>query len=237
MSRILFIAIIFITIISCKPDEVNTIEEPETTTLQETINIQEKAAISSIGVTLSPKAKEEVATWEKYQLIETRIQRYQSITKSEAMQNSEELYLLIEDASDTIDVQILDRPDVKMRFNVMYNHAFRLHDMMSITSISEAEVMNEVTRLLDSYSALNDKINVVYKIYEYKNTFGIAELDTAIFAGKGNMLSDEELPKKEELIRSDQSKNNPNRLQPSNQKKLKKNGRLKLKESTPIKEK
>ncbi|MDC9722668.1 MAG: hypothetical protein PSN34_07825 [Urechidicola sp.] len=231
MSRILIIAIIFITIISCKPDVENTIEEPET------ISLQEKATISSIGITLSPKSNEEVATWEKYQLIETKMQRYQSITKSEAMQNSEELSLLIEDASDTIDVKILDRPDVKMRFNVMYNHALRLNDMLTITNITEDEVMAEVTRLLDAYSALNDKINVVFKIYEYKNTFGIYELDTAIFAGKGNMLSDDEMPKNEELIRSDKSKNNPNRLQPSNQKKLKKNGRLKLKEPTQIKEK
>ncbi len=231
MSRILFIAIIFITIVSCKPDTKNIIDEPET------INIQEKATISSIGITLSPKAKKEVVNWEKYQLIETKMQRYQSITKSEAMQNAEELFLLIKDASDTIDVKILDRPDVKMRFNVMYNHAFRLHDMMSITSILEDEVMNEVTRLLDAYSALNDKINVVYKIDEYKNSFGNIELDTVIFAGKENILSDKELPKKEELIRSDKSKDNTNQLQPSSQKKLKKNGRIKLKKSELIKEK
>ena len=229
MSRILFIAIIFVTIISCKPDVENIIEEPETITLQE------KATISSIGITLSPKSKEEVATWEKYQLIETRIQRYQSITKSEAMQNAMELSLLIEDASDTIDVQILNRPDVKMRFNVMYNHAFRLHDMMSITSISEDEVMNEVTKLLDAYSALNDKINVVYKIYEYKNTFGSAELDTAIFAGKRNMLSDDEIPKKEELIHSDKPKVKSRRMQPVNGEVTKKNKKEPFKKSSRLK--
>ena len=229
MSRILFIAIIFVTIISCKPDVENIIEEPETITLQE------KATISSIGITLSPKSKEEVATWEKYQLIETRIQRYQSITKSEAMQNAMELSLLIEDASDTIDVQILNRPDVKMRFNVMYNHAFRLHDMMSITSISEDEVMNEVTKLLDAYSALNDKINVVYKIYEYKNTFGSAELDTAIFAGKRNMLSDDKIPKKEELIHSDKPKVKSRRMQPVNGEVTKKNKKEPFKKSSRLK--
>ncbi|MFK5878479.1 MAG: hypothetical protein QM478_03165 [Flavobacteriaceae bacterium] len=229
MSRILFIAIIFIAIISCKPDAKNSIEESET------INFQEKTAISSIGITLSPKAKKEVVTWEKYQLIETKMQRYQSITKSEAMQNSEELYLLIEDASDTIDVKILDRPDVKMRFNVMYNHAFRLHDMMSITSISEDEVITEVTRLLDAYSSLNDKINVVYKIDEYKNSFGNVELDTAIFAGKGNLLSDEEMPEKEELIRSDKSKSKQSRIQPVNKELVKKNKKVPFKKSNRLK--
>lgn len=229
MNRILFIAIIFITIISCKPDVENIIEEPETITLQE------KATISSIGITLSPKSKEEVATWEKYQLIETRLQRYQSITKSEAMHNAKELSLLIEDASDTIDVHILDRPDVKMRFNVMYNHALRLNDMISITSITEDEVMTEVTRLLDAYSALNDKINVVYKIYEYKNTFGITELDTAIFAGKGIMLSDDEMPKKEELIRTDKPKVKSRRMQPVNGEVTKKNKKGPFKKSSRLK--
>ena len=229
MSRTLFIAIIFITIISCKPDAENIIEETET------IALQEKATISSIGITLSPKAKEEVATWEKYQLIETKMQRYQSITKSEAMQNSEELYLLIEDASDTIDVKILDRLDVKMRFNVMHNHAFRLHDMLTITSITEEEVMTEVTRLLDAYSSLNDKINVVYKIEEYKNSFGITELDTAIFEGKGHMLSEDEMPKKEELIRSDKSKSKQSRIQPVNKELVKKNKKVPFKKSNRLK--
>ena len=231
MSRILFIAIIFITIISCNPDKENNIVEVET------IKLQEKATISSIGITLSPKAKKEVANWEKYQLIETKMQRYQSITKSEATQNAKELSLLIEDASDTIDVKILDRPDVKMRFNVMYNHAFRLNDMMSITSITEDEVMTEVTRLLDAYSSLNDKFNVVYKIDEYKNSFGITELDTSIFIGKGTMLSDDEMPVNKELIRSEKPKDKSNKIQLNNKETFKrsKNGSL-IKPRRPKKE-
>lgn len=231
MSRILFIATIFIAVTSCNPDKVNEIVEVETT------NLQEKATISSIGVTLSTKAKKEVANWGKYQLIETKMQRYQSVTKREAMQNAKELSLLIEDASDTIDVKILDRPDVKMRFNVLYNHAFRLHDMLSITSITEDEVMTEVTRLLDAYSSVNNKINVVYKIDEYKNSFGITELDTSIFVGKGTMLSDGEMPVNEELIRSNKSKDKPSQLQQADKKNLKKNKQTLFKESGRLKEK
>ncbi|PCI11853.1 MAG: hypothetical protein COB73_00665 [Flavobacteriaceae bacterium] len=231
MSRILFIAIIFITIISCTPDEDKKMDEVKTTTLQE------KAKVSSIGITLSPTAKKEVASWEKYQLIETKMQRYQSVTKSEALQNARDLSLLIEDVLDTIDVKILDRPDVKMRFNVLYNHAFRLHDMLSITSISEEEVMTEVTRLLDAYSAVNDKINVVYKIEEYKKSFGITELDTMMFADKSGMISGDEAPLQEELMRSDKStkkakqkpKRIPLKLKPANK------GFIKKRKSPPLK--
>lgn len=229
MNRILFIAIILITIISCNPDKENEVVEAETT------NLQEKATVSSIGITLSQKAKKEVADWEKYQLIETKMQRYQSVTKSEAMQNARELSLLIEDASDTIDVEILDRPDVKMRFNVLYNHAFRLHDMLSITSITEEEVMIEVTRLLDAYSSVNDKINVVYKIDEYKNSFGITELDTSIFIEKRTMIDDDEMLENEELIRSDKSKVKSSKIQLSNGEVTKKNKKVPFKKSNRLK--
>jgi len=229
MSRILFIAIIFISIISCTPDAENKVEEVEVATLQE------KATVSSIGITLSPKAKKELADWEKYQLIETKMQRYQSITKSEAVQNARELSLLIEDASDTIDVKILDRPDVKMRFNVLYWPAYRLHDMMSISSISEEEVMTEVTRLLDAYSSVNDKINVVYKIEEYKNSYGIIELDTAIFAGKGEMMIEEREPIREELIRSVKPEVKSSRIQPVNKELEKKNKKVPFKKSNRLK--
>jgi len=165
------------------------------------------------------------------------MQRYQSVTKSEALQNARDLSLLIEDVLDTIDVKILDRPDVKMRFNVLYNHAFRLHDMLSITSISEEEVMTEVTRLLDAYSAVNDKINVVYKIEEYKKSFGITELDTMMFADKSGMISGDEAPLQEELMRSDKStkkakqkpKRIPLKLKPANK------GFIKKRKSPPLK--
>lgn len=204
MNKILFIAFIFISIISCTPDTKNKVEEVEITSLQE------KATVSSIGVTLSPIAKKEVVNWEKYQLIETKMQRYQSVTKSEAMQNARELSLLIEDASDTIDVKLLDRPDVKMRFNVLYNHAYRLHDMLSITSISEGEVMTEVTRLLDAYSSVNDKINVVYKIEEYKNSFGVTKMDTLLLVEEG-MLSNDKILVNDAVLRSEKPKEKPKR--------------------------
>lgn len=233
MNRILFIAIIFISIISCTPDEEKKVDDIAI------INLQEKATISSIGITLSTKAKKEVADWEKYQLIETKMQRYQSITKSEAMQNARELSLLIEDASDTIDVKILDRPDLKMRFNVLYNHAFRLHDMLSITSITEDEVMIEVTRLLDAYSAVNDKINVIYKIDEYKNSFGITALDTSFFTEKEVVIMDDKMLVKEELIPSDKSKEkskkSSNKLQPAKREVVDKNKKTPFIKSNQLK--
>ncbi|MBV1887816.1 MAG: hypothetical protein KUG51_00845 [Urechidicola sp.] len=117
------------------------------------------------------------------------------------------------------------------------------HDMMAITSISEEEVMTEVTRLLDAYSSVNDKINVVYKIEEYKNSFGITEIDTAMFADKGMMMSVDEVPMQEELIKSEKSKEiaKPKSkggaviLQPANKELNKKNQKVPFKKSQRIK--
>ncbi len=175
MKRSIFLVFILIFSICCTP------EKEEVGNIEDTIEIQEDVTISSIGITLTPKAKEAIATWEDYQLVSTKMERYNKVTKTEALLNARELSTLIKTASDTIDVEKLDRLDVKIRFNVLYNHAFRLEDMERITSITEEEVMDEVTRLLDAFSALNDKINVIYTIEEYEEELDILSDNTVKF--------------------------------------------------------
>ncbi len=175
MKKIFLIIISIILFYSCNQ------ERAEETSQVDTVETQENVQISNIGIGLSETAKREVASWEEYQLLKTKIERYYKITKTEAVHNARELSELIKETSDTIAIKILDRPDVKMRFNVLYNHAFRLYDMASIPSITDDEVKSEVTGLLDAFSSVNDKINVIYKIAEYKKEFGSIVIDTTSF--------------------------------------------------------
>lgn len=191
MKYINFLAVIFIVFTSCNR------QEKTSGNIQENLEFQEDVFVNKIGVSLSAEAKKDLEFWEDYQLIDARIKPYFNINKSQALQNAEELAALILDASDTITVEELDRPDIKIRFNVMYNHAFRLQDMNSITSISEDEVKEEVYRLLEAYSALNDKINVVYKINKYKETYDKYKADTLEFVIPDE-LDDEEILEKPE---------------------------------------
>jgi hypothetical protein len=173
-KQFLYIFLITLVLTSCKP-ETNGIEDAQE--VSEVVQ-DEDATISSIGITLSPKAKQETDRWLTYQMVESKIDGYYSVTKSQALQNARELADLVKNASDTIKVEKLDRPDIKIRFNVLYNHALRLDDMSTINKISDEDVMGEVTSILDAFSSINEKINVIYKIEQYENELEITSEKT-----------------------------------------------------------
>ena len=115
------------------------------------------------------------------------MERYTSITKSQALENAKEVSLLIKKASDSIKVEVLERPDIRIRLNVLYNHSLRLSDMSTISLITDEEVSQEVENMLLAYSSINEKINVIYKIVEYEERYSddkrkvidsLAELDS-----------------------------------------------------------
>jgi hypothetical protein len=175
MNRhILYILLITVLLTSCKP-ETNGVDETEGTL---EVAQDEDATISSIGITLSTKSKQETDVWMTYQMVQSKINGYYSVTKSQALQNARELADLVKNASDSIKIKKLDRPDIKIRFNVLSNHALRLDDMSTINKISDDEVMNEVTSILNAFSAINEKINVIYKIEQYEEELEITSEKT-----------------------------------------------------------
>ena len=175
MNRhILYILLITVLLTSCKP-ETNGVDETEGAL---EVAQDEDATISSIGITLSTKSKQETDVWMTYQMVQSKINGYYSVTKSQALQNARELADLVKNASDSIKIKKLDRPDIKIRFNVLSNHALRLDDMSTINKISDDEVMNEVTSILNAFSAINEKINVIYKIEQFEEELEITSEKT-----------------------------------------------------------
>jgi|TARA_B110000908_G_scaffold120476_1_gene141184 hypothetical protein len=166
--------LITVLLTSCKP-ETNGVDETEGAL---EVAQDEDATISSIGITLSTKSKQETDVWMTYQMVQSKINGYYSVTKSQALQNARELADLVKNASDSIKIKKLDRPDIKIRFNVLSNHALRLDDMSTINKISDDEVMNEVTSILNAFSAINEKINVIYKIEQYEEELEITSEKT-----------------------------------------------------------
>ena len=147
--------------VSCKPNKTDV---PLETTSSEII---QEVNISSIGVVLSPEARKLTEDWLKYQDVKSKIENYSKVTRSEALQNAKELSDLVIDVSDTIDLKMLDRPDMKIRFNVLNNHVLRLDDMSTIPTITDEEVESEVSKLLSAFSSINEKINTLIKIDEF----------------------------------------------------------------------
>ena len=110
-------------------------------------------------VGLNKESEELVKNWKEYQDFSELIVQYREITKSDALLNSIELEELAQYLKDSIRVEKLDIPSVRMRLNVLHNEAKRLSDMSTIPTITDEEVLAENNNVLDAFAALNIKIN------------------------------------------------------------------------------
>lgn len=175
IKKFSYILVLFALIISCKSEEKTEVQQ------QEQVAEQEQAKISSVGSTLLPDARKDLSDWLYFQMLQSKVNGYFKVTKSQALLNARELADLVKKTSDSIAIEKLDRPDIVTRFNVLQNHALRLDDMSTITSISEEEVMSEVDDILAAYASLYEKINVIYKIEAYENELDIVSEKPMVF--------------------------------------------------------
>ena len=109
--------------------------------------------------TLNNESKDLVVTWPEYHNFNELIDQYQEITVSEALLNSVELSKLAKQLKDSIRIEKLNIPEVKIRLNVLYSETLRLADMSSIPTISKESVEQENNNMINAFSALNLKIN------------------------------------------------------------------------------
>ena len=151
-----------------------------TKTVQEVVNSQDSLIVegrisNQLGETLMPSAKLDLQQWNEYKNVDDFILKFYSTTSLEALSNAQELADLVKLMKDTIRVEKLDELSVIARFNVLHNETLRLADMATISSIKKEEVKEEVGKILELYSALNSKINTIYKAEEVQNSI---EVDT-----------------------------------------------------------
>lgn len=166
-----FLFLILLLIFSCTG---NRRTEANENTI-DSLGLQSKRITNTISETLTPTAKEDLSEWEEYNNVDDFILSYYNITIPEALNNSEELANLVQLMKDSIRVENLQKANVIARFNVLHSETLRLADMATIPSISDKEVENEVTQILELYSAVNAKINTIYKAQDIQNSL---EVDT-----------------------------------------------------------
>lgn len=158
----------------------------------DTIKISSNRIVNTIGETLIPEAKRALDTWKEYKNVDEFVLKYYNISIMEALTNAQELSELVKLMRDTIRIEKLDQLNVIARFNVLHNETLRLADMANIPSIKDEEVKEEVTSILEVFSAVNSKINTIYKASAIQSSL---EVDTEI------PIEIEEKPKKQ-LIKS-----------------------------------
>lgn len=160
MIRIISLLLLSVLLASsCGKKEVRE-EVPEYFSQEGQVNIL-KSNASVVG--LSPESEKLVKEWPEYQKFTEMIVRYREISMSDALLNSVELEELAKQLKDSLRIEKLDIPSVRMRLNVLHNEAKRLSDMSTIPTITEQEVLQENDNVLDAYAALNIKINDLSK--------------------------------------------------------------------------
>lgn len=151
---VLGLTIFIFLLFSCKKNE----QKAEDSALNKPIRSSMIKAENPI-VQLNPASKELTDSWPEYQRFDDLIGQYEEISMNEALLNSVELSVLAQQLKDSIRVEKLNIPEVKIRLNVLYTETLRLADMSTIPTITEKLVAEENSNMIDAYSALNLKIN------------------------------------------------------------------------------
>ena len=155
LNRSVFLFFLFFIFYSCnhrssKENDI-IIEEKKIDTLHK--------FVLGINVKLTPKASILVQDWGEYQRFNEFLKNNQNYIPGESILNAEELAKLAQELKDSIRIEKLQTPAVKIRLNVIHNEALRLDDMSEISVITEAEIKNEYRKIYEAFSALNSKIN------------------------------------------------------------------------------
>lgn len=172
IMKYLYCFLLFILFLSFSCSRTKTVEEVVIS--QDSLKVEDRIS-NQLGETLLPSAKLDLQQWNEYNNVDEFILKFYSTTSLEALSNAQELADLVKLMKDTIRVEKIDELSVIARFNVLHNETLRLADMSKISSIKKEEVKEEVGKILELYSALNSKINTIYKAEEVQNSI---EVDT-----------------------------------------------------------
>ncbi len=163
--------IILLGTVSCSKKKLKT----QAISTKDSLKIVNSRIEVPLGEVLIPTAKNKLSKWREYTDVDDFITQFYNISTSEALSNAKELSGLVVLMKDSIRVKELKIPSVIARINVLENETLRLADMSTIPSIKDTEVKEEVTSILTVFSALNSKINTLYKALALQKAL---EIDT-----------------------------------------------------------
>ncbi|MDF1516343.1 MAG: hypothetical protein P1P79_00220 [Lutibacter sp.] len=168
-----FLLIILLTGFSCNKNK----DMQEVSEIADSLKLDANHIENRIGETLIPEANEALKNWKEYQQVDELLLKYYSITTLQALADAKELSELVKQMKDSISIEKLQKPNIIARINVLHNETLRLADMATIPSISKEEVKEEVGNIVEIYSAMNSKINTIYKSESIQN---MLEVDTEV---------------------------------------------------------
>lgn len=151
---------IIIILIACFSFSCNK-ESAQPKDLKTNTKKDQPAPTQSFGISesLKPSADSIASTWEAYLKVSEFLKINGAMSNEETLYNAKDLVKLTEALKDSIPLEDLNNPAVKIRLNVLHNEALRLLDMADIKVITGKEIAEERQKLYDAFSAINYKLN------------------------------------------------------------------------------
>lgn len=156
MNKTLIFTLIILLFLSCK----SATKEVDNITNKDTIAVVQNKLTKSVF--LSEDARKELLGQKYFEEFEKTIEQFYNATPEEIMLNANDLSEICLKLKDSITIFQIDRPDVKARFNILYNESLRLHDMSTISAISNDEVNSKIENIIYAYESIIAKINQVF---------------------------------------------------------------------------
>lgn len=150
---------LFLLIFSCEKQQKNTTK---------TVTKKPKMSVIIEHKKVTPLTKistKKIKDWSAYHDFATFLNRFKTISPSEALSNALELKVLVKklkkDKNNVL--PSLKTASFRARINTLENEVLRLADMTYIPAIKANEVNNQIDKIFLIYSSVNAKINAIFK--------------------------------------------------------------------------
>jgi hypothetical protein len=154
IKQLIFIGVVLLC--SCN-QKTNTLDNKEK---KDTTSVVQKSYTKTVF--LSENARKEIVDLKYFDEFEKILDRFYNSNPEEIKLNTTDLNEVLVRLKDSITIEKINRPDVKARFNILYNESLRLLDMSSISTISQEEVDHKIENIIYAYESIITKINQVY---------------------------------------------------------------------------
>ena len=141
--------------------------------IQKLFNKKERFVFSE---TLTASVNDSLKSWKQYGKIATFLSKnYLDVSPAEALEMSNELAEISISFKDSVSVPILANNAMFARLNVFTSEVLRLKDMATIPNIKSKEVAEQTKKILAVFSAINSKINSLYKEQSFDSNLNFDE--------------------------------------------------------------
>ncbi len=127
---------------------------------KDSIHVVSKTYVQSVFLT--EIARKELVKLKYFDEFEKNMNVFYHSKPADIKFNAKDLSDIIFKIKDSITVEKINQPDVKARFNILYNETLRLQDMSTINTITDDEVKLKIENIIYAYESIIAKINQVF---------------------------------------------------------------------------